>query len=75
MLHWWIQSELSATLVDQSRAECYTGEFRQKLSATPVKLGVLCAVVRAWVSLITHRCVSVRAWETVSQAKVRLFLT
>ena len=62
-------------MVDQGRAECYTGESRQKLSATPVKLGVLCAVVRAWVSLVTHRCVSVRAWETVSQAKVRLFLT
>ena len=61
--------------MDQGRAECCTGESRRKLSATPVKLGVLCAVVRAWASLVTHRCVSVRAWETASQAKVRLFLT
>ena len=61
--------------MDQGRAECYTSEFRQKLSATPVKLGVLCAVVRAWVSLVTHRCVSVHARENISQVKMRLFLT
>ena len=40
-------------------AECYTVESRQKLSATLVKLGVLCVVVRAWVSFVTHRCVGV----------------
>ena len=55
--------------MDQGRAECYTGESRQKLSATPVKLGVLCAVVRAWVSLVTHRCFGFRAWENVIAGK------
>ena len=61
--------------MDQGRAECYTGESRQKLSATPVKLGVLCAVVKAWVSFVTPRCVVFELGLMLLQAELRLFLT
>ena len=84
MLHWGVQLELSVSLVDpvraecymvdQGRTECYISESRQKLSTTPIKLGVLCAVVRAWVSFVTHRCVGVRAWENVIPGRVEAVL-